>query len=243
MIEFYGMTETASAPIACNPLPPRQRKPGSVGFPVGLDVAIMAKVEFCCPSAVRRGRSSFVARPSRAVTTTMANEAAFAGDWFETGDCGFFDEDGYLFLIGRSQEIIDRGRKNRPAGNRRCPPGAPGCRGGRHLLPPPTPLWARTSRQRSCWAGSCCHIERHSSVCHRARSRLKVPRQVLVVEAPPKSPTGKVQRVGLAEKLGLSSRTATPQNFVAPRRPLEKMLAEFWAEVLQVGQIGIHDDF
>ena len=35
------MTETASAPIACNPLPPRQRKPGSVGVPVGLDVAIM----------------------------------------------------------------------------------------------------------------------------------------------------------------------------------------------------------
>ena len=34
------MTEVASAPIACNPLPPRQRKPGSVGIPVGLDVAI-----------------------------------------------------------------------------------------------------------------------------------------------------------------------------------------------------------
>ena len=41
MIEFYGMTETASSPIACNPLPPRQRKAGSVGVPVGLDVAIM----------------------------------------------------------------------------------------------------------------------------------------------------------------------------------------------------------
>src|SRR5215467_2692309 len=41
VIEWYGMTETASAPIACNPLPPLQRKPGSVGIPVGLDVAIM----------------------------------------------------------------------------------------------------------------------------------------------------------------------------------------------------------
>src|SRR5579884_3191760 len=41
VIEFYGMTETASAPIACNPLPPHQRKPGSVGVPVGLDVAII----------------------------------------------------------------------------------------------------------------------------------------------------------------------------------------------------------
>ena len=41
VIEFYGMTETASSPIACNPLPPRRRKAGSVGIPVGLDVAIM----------------------------------------------------------------------------------------------------------------------------------------------------------------------------------------------------------
>ena len=41
VIEYYGMTETASSPIACNPLPPRQRKAGSVGIPVGLDVAIM----------------------------------------------------------------------------------------------------------------------------------------------------------------------------------------------------------
>ena len=43
VIEFYGMTETASAPIACNPLPPRRRKPGSVGVPVGLDVAVMGR--------------------------------------------------------------------------------------------------------------------------------------------------------------------------------------------------------
>ena len=41
MIEWYGMTEVTSSPIACNPLPPRPRKAGSVGVPVGLDVAIM----------------------------------------------------------------------------------------------------------------------------------------------------------------------------------------------------------
>src|SRR5262249_14245084 len=41
VIELYGMTESASAAIACNPLPPRRRKVGSVGLPVGLDVAII----------------------------------------------------------------------------------------------------------------------------------------------------------------------------------------------------------
>ena len=41
VIEFYAMTETTSCPIACNPLPPGERKAGSVGVPVGMDVAIM----------------------------------------------------------------------------------------------------------------------------------------------------------------------------------------------------------
>ena len=59
----------------------------------------------------------------------------------------------------------------------------------------------------------------------------------------PKGPTGKVQRVGLAAKLGLASSTDMPQTFVAPRTPLEKMLAERWAEILQLEQVGIHDDF
>ena len=41
VIGYYGMTEVASSPIACNPLPPRKRKPGSAGIPVTLDVGIM----------------------------------------------------------------------------------------------------------------------------------------------------------------------------------------------------------
>src|SRR5437762_9757821 len=39
----------------------------------------------------------------------IATNAAFAGDWFKTGDLGFFDDDGYLFLAGRIPEIINRG--------------------------------------------------------------------------------------------------------------------------------------
>ncbi len=71
----------------------------------------------------------------------------------------------------------------------------------------------------------------------------KIPRQVLVVREIPKGPTGKVQRIGLAAKLGLANSTALPRAFVAPRTPLEKALAKRWAEILQVEQIGIHDDF
>ena len=49
----------------------------------------------------------------------VASQAAFVGDWFKTGDLGFFDEDGYLFLTGRSREIINRGgEKISPVGSR-----------------------------------------------------------------------------------------------------------------------------
>ena len=110
VIEYYGMTEVASSPIACNPLPPRERKSGSVGIRIGLDVAIMDEGGALLPDGemgqvVVRGSSitpGYAADP-------IANEAAFAGDWLQTGDTGFFDADGYLFLTGRSKELINRG--------------------------------------------------------------------------------------------------------------------------------------
>src|SRR5262249_60964432 len=71
----------------------------------------------------------------------------------------------------------------------------------------------------------------------------KVPRQVLIVDKIPKGPTGKVQRIGLAPKSGLAAGNGLPPAFVAPRTPLEKLLAKRWAEILQLEQVGIDDDF
>jgi len=67
----------------------------------------------------------------------------------------------------------------------------------------------------------------------------KVPTQVVFVEEIPKGPTGKVQRIGLAEKLEseLSAR------FVAPRNAAEKALAGIWEEVLGVAEVGSCDNF
>jgi acyl-CoA synthetase (AMP-forming)/AMP-acid ligase II len=244
IIEFYGMTETASAPIACNPLPPRQRKPGSVGLSVGLDVAIMCESGVLLP----RGQTGQVvvrgASVTRGYDDSMANEAAFAGDWFKTGDCGFFDDDGYLFLVGRSAEIINRG------GEKIAPREV-----DEVLLEHPAVAEAVTFAAPHPTLGedvaAAIMLRNHAAATPndirqfaiRRIADFKVPRQVLIVNEIPKNPMGKVQRAGLAAKLGLASQVAAPQTFVAPRTPLEKLLAGIWAEIAQVERVGIHDDF
>jgi acyl-CoA synthetase (AMP-forming)/AMP-acid ligase II len=244
VIEFYGMTETASSPLACNPLPPRERKPGSVGIPVDLDVAVMDDRGTLLP----RGQIGEVVVRGTAVMggyddDPAATKAAFAGDWFKTGDLGSFDADGYLFLTGRLREMINRG------GEKVTPQEVEVV-----LLKHPAVAEAVTFAVPHATLGedvASAIVLRPNTVVtpndirQFAMERLadfKVPRQVVIVKEIPKGPTGKVRRIGLSDKLGLASGT-TPQVFVAPRTPLESELARRWAEILRVEQIGIHDDF
>jgi acyl-CoA synthetase (AMP-forming)/AMP-acid ligase II len=243
VIEFYGMTETASAPIACNPLPPRRSKPGSVGIPVGLDVAILNGRGDVLPTGQTghvtvRGGSVMPGYDGDAAATA----AAFTGAWFKTGDQGFFDDEGFLYLSGRTREMINRGGENiaprevdealleHPAVAEAVTFAVPHATLGEDVaaavvLRPNADATAKDIRQFA--AGRLADF--------------KVPRQVLIVAQLPKGSTGKVQRIGLAEKLGLGS--AASRTFAAPRTPLETILAGIWADVLRVEQVGIHDDF
>ena len=109
VIESYGMTE-ASHQMASNPLPPRPRKPGSVGIAAGPEVAIMD----LDGKLLDRGEIGEIVIRGENVTAGYANNPkanaeAFTNGWFRTGDQGVLDAEGYLSLTGRLKEIINRG--------------------------------------------------------------------------------------------------------------------------------------
>lgn len=94
-------------------------------------------------------------------------------------------------------------------------------------------------------------LERNAAVTERELQRFvsarlaefKTPRRVLFVDEIPKSATGKVQRVDLAEKLGLVPFDTQSHGFIPPHSEVETTLAEIWSQVLGVENIGIHDNF
>jgi acyl-CoA synthetase (AMP-forming)/AMP-acid ligase II len=245
VIEFYGMTETASSPIACNPLPPGRRKAGAVGLPIDLSVALMDESGHLLPSdatgeVVVRGASVTAGYDN----DEAANRAAFVDGWFRTGDLGFFDGDGYLVLTGRSKEIINRGgEKVTPWEVDEALLEHPAvAEAVTFALPHPTlgeDVGAAVVLRPQMTAAP---KDIRQFVIGRIAD-FKVPQQVLVVDKLPRGPTGKVNRIGLASALGFGAADPARPPRVAPRTPLEGLLAERWARILKSESIGIHDDF
>ncbi|MEP6801877.1 MAG: AMP-binding protein [Acidobacteriota bacterium] len=246
LIEAYGMTEAAHQ-MASNPLPPRIRKPGSVGPAAGPEVAILGEDGETLAAGVR---GEVAIRGSNVtagyVNNPEANGRAFTNGWFRTGDQGSLDADGYLTLTGRLKEIINRGgEKISPREIDEVLLDHPAIAQA-VAFAMPDPLLGED-------VGAAVVLREGGSatpgeIREFASSRLadfKVPRRVFLVAEIPKGPTGKVQRIGLAEKL--SPPGAEPHSrddtSVSPRTPLEEKLVSIWSEVLRIDRIGVTQDF
>jgi acyl-CoA synthetase (AMP-forming)/AMP-acid ligase II len=108
VIEAYGMTEAAHQ-MASNPLPPGDRRPGTVGRATGVGIAALDDGW----RPVRAGEEGEVAVRGPSVVdeyldNLVATQAAFRDGWFRTGDVGKLSADGYLSLVGRVKELINR---------------------------------------------------------------------------------------------------------------------------------------
>jgi acyl-CoA synthetase (AMP-forming)/AMP-acid ligase II len=109
VLEAYGMTEAAHQ-MATNPLPPAIRKPGSVGRGANVRVSTMDIHGRHCKSGER---GEVVIQGPNVIrgyeNNPEANAASFVDGWFRTGDRGYIDADGYLHLVARIKELINRG--------------------------------------------------------------------------------------------------------------------------------------
>jgi acyl-CoA synthetase (AMP-forming)/AMP-acid ligase II/acyl carrier protein len=248
VIEAYGMTEAAHQ-MASNPLPPRSRIPGSVGVAAGPDIAIMGDSGTLLPvgepgEVVIRGRNVMRGYENN----PEANAASFTQGWFRTGDQGWIDPEGYLHLTGRLKEIINRGgEKISPREIDEVLLDHPAvAQALTFALPDPT-LGEDVGAAVVLRQGASATETEIRDFVARRLTDFKVPRSVRFLDEIPKGPTGKLQRIGLAERLGLTSPTgrhpAPPRHYTAPRTPAEEVLVGVWAEVLKLEQVGVHDHF
>ncbi|MES2298512.1 MAG: acyl--CoA ligase [Pseudomonadota bacterium] len=205
VIEAYGMTEAAHQ-MACNPLPPAQRKPGTVGIAAGPDVAIMDSEGVLLPAGsigeiVVRGANITAGYENN----PGANEQAFSHGWFRTGDQGVLDEQGYVSITGRLKEIINRGGEkisprevdevlmDHPAVAQVVTFAIPDERLGEDVgaVVVLRESMVATEREIRDFAGT-------------KLASYKVPKKIMFMDELPKGATGKLQRIGLAQKLGLA---------------------------------------
>jgi amino acid adenylation domain-containing protein len=242
VIETYGMTE-GSSQIASNPLD--WRKLGSVGRATGPEITILDDADrFLAP-----GQQGEIALRGPTITRGYENDAAatataFRNGWFRTGDLGHLDTDGFLFIVGRSKEVIKRG------GLQVAPAEVEDA-----LLSHPDLIEAvafSVPHERlgedvavAVVARPDAEVSPHQ-IRSFARERLasyKVPSLIHIVPAIPKSSTGKVNRSEMARALAVTSGAAdADRKSMPPRSDVEATLAAMWAEILEVGQLAADQD-
>ncbi len=206
VIESYGMTEAAHQ-MASNPLPPRKRYPGSVGIAAGPEIAIMDVDGNLLPP----GELGEVVIRGRDVTdgyenNPEANSAAFTNGWFRTGDQGFLDEAGYLRLTGRLKELINRGgEKISPIEVDVVLMDHPAVAQCLTFAMPHAMLGEEVAAAIVLNEGATCTEHELRDFAAARLAPFKVPRKVIFLDEIPKGATGKLQRIGLAEKLGITA--------------------------------------
>jgi acyl-CoA synthetase (AMP-forming)/AMP-acid ligase II len=208
VIECYGMTE-ASHQMTANPLPPGTAKPGSVGLPSGVEVAVVDKENSMLPPL---GSGEVVIRGATVIdgyeNNPEANDASFFDGWFRTGDEGFLDEDGYLFLTGRIKEQINRGgEKISPLEVEDVLLGHPRVAEAAVFAIPDERLGEEVGAVVVLGDGPPLAEAELREFLRGRLAAFKVPRTILFAAEIPKGATGKVQRIGMARRLGLGSAT------------------------------------
>jgi acyl-CoA synthetase (AMP-forming)/AMP-acid ligase II len=205
VLESYGMTE-ASHQMASNPLPPRARKPGTVGLAAGPEIAILDGEG----NPVAQGEEGEICIRGPNVTlgyfaNPAANASGFIKGWFRTGDQGRFDKEGYLSITGRLKEMINRGgEKIAPREVDEALLAHPAVAQAMAFALPHSKLGEEVVAAVVLREGQTAEEKELREFVSRRLADFKVPKRVLLLAEIPKGATGKPQRIGMAQRLGIS---------------------------------------
>ena len=244
----YGMTETWF--LTADPPPPRKRKRGSVGVPLWNEVAIVSEAGIPCGPGVvgeitARGPLVFDGYFDDAEATA----AAFVDGWFRTGELGHFDDDGYLFLQGRTTDIINRGgEKISPMAIDAAITEVPGVREAAAFAVPHPRLGEEIVAAVVMECGAAVEA---SDIIAAVRLRMgpkRLPRRIYFVDRLPRTENGKVRRAELPRLLNLDQGNAEPPKAPVARAPaltapVEAALIGLWCSILQTDRVSATDDF
>jgi acyl-CoA synthetase (AMP-forming)/AMP-acid ligase II len=197
LVEAYGMTEAAHQ-MASNPLPPGERRPGTVGRATGVELAVLDENWRPVPPG-EQGEVS-VRGPSvvdHYLDKPDATAASFRDGWFRTGDVGTLTADGYLTLVGRIKELINRaGEKISPYEIEDVLLSHPAVAEAA-AYPVPDEKYGEQVGVVVVLRGEANPAEL-AAHCRERLAAFKRPARVTILAEIPKGPTGKVQRRNLA---------------------------------------------
>jgi acyl-CoA synthetase (AMP-forming)/AMP-acid ligase II/acyl carrier protein len=244
VIDTFGMTEAATQ-IAANPL--GRRKLGSVGRSAGAEIAIFNDEGRRLP----RGKRGEIVLRGPTITRGYDNDAAatrasFHNGWFRTGDLGYLDAEGYLFVVGRIKEVINRGgQKVAPGEVEEALLSHPDVVEAAAFAIPHKRLGADVAAAVVLRSGSRLTIQKLRGFARERLADFKVPARMWIVQEIPKGGGGKIKRRELAAafaKIQPRARAERSNHMAAPRSELERQLASIWADLLGVDQIDVDDD-
>jgi len=242
------MTE-ATHQMASNPLPPNVHKFGSVGLPTGTtDICIQDEEGNILPKNTLgeiciRGENVMLGYENN----PAANIASFTADWLRTGDQGIIDDDGYLFIQGRLKELINRGgEKISPHEIEEVFLTHPAVKQAVAFAVPHPTLGEAVAAAIVLHEGCTVTSQELRQFVASHMIDYKVPRQIIFVAEIPKGPTGKVQRIGVSEKLRRElddSKSGEPDRSSVHLTALEMDLVAIWQKDLERDDVRIQDDF
>ncbi|HET9626791.1 MAG TPA: acyl--CoA ligase [Kofleriaceae bacterium] len=205
VVEAYGMTEAAHQ-MACNPLPPGERKPGTVGIAAGPEVCILGDDGHPAPAGTTGEISIRGPNVMKGYENNpKANAEAFTNGWFRTGDQGVMDDQGYISLTGRLKEIINRGgEKISPREVDEVLMDHPAVQQCVTFAMPHDKLGEEVAVVVVLREGVAATDDELRDFAGKRLANFKVPKKVIFMPEIPKGATGKLQRIGLAQKLGLA---------------------------------------